>query len=214
MWGCPVYVLDPQLQDARKIPRWQPRSRRGVFLGFSRSHAATVPLILNCRTLSISPQFHVVFDDWFSTIVPFVEKAIDPTTPLETPPPGWYDLFGTSHLQFNFDDDDPHQFDEDWLTADELMNQWRADLALHVPPPLPTKNLVLAPLDNVIDQLTLPPLVQTIPTSLVEDPAPQVTWVPPPQPQPPQTPVQQREPQIVSSLPQREQPSPLREPTG
>jgi len=25
-WGCPVYVLDPRLQDGFKIPRWEPRS--------------------------------------------------------------------------------------------------------------------------------------------------------------------------------------------
>jgi hypothetical protein len=27
VWGCPAYVLEPTLQDGRKIPRWQPRSR-------------------------------------------------------------------------------------------------------------------------------------------------------------------------------------------
>ena len=26
-WGCPVYVLDPSLQDGHKITKWQPRSR-------------------------------------------------------------------------------------------------------------------------------------------------------------------------------------------
>ena len=25
-WGCPVYVLDPRLQNGFKIPRWEPRS--------------------------------------------------------------------------------------------------------------------------------------------------------------------------------------------
>jgi hypothetical protein len=24
VWGCPVYVLDPKLQDGHKIPKWQP----------------------------------------------------------------------------------------------------------------------------------------------------------------------------------------------
>ena len=27
VWGCPVYVLEPTLQDGRKLPKWQPRSR-------------------------------------------------------------------------------------------------------------------------------------------------------------------------------------------
>ena len=25
-WGCPVYVLDPLLQDGFKLPRWNPRA--------------------------------------------------------------------------------------------------------------------------------------------------------------------------------------------
>jgi Integrase core domain. len=33
VWGCPVYLFDPTLQQGKKLPRWQPRSRRGVFLG-------------------------------------------------------------------------------------------------------------------------------------------------------------------------------------
>jgi len=24
VWGCPVYVLDPKLQDGHKIPKWKP----------------------------------------------------------------------------------------------------------------------------------------------------------------------------------------------
>jgi hypothetical protein len=26
VWGCPVYVLDPHLQDGKKLPKWHPRS--------------------------------------------------------------------------------------------------------------------------------------------------------------------------------------------
>jgi len=25
VWGCPVYVLDPKLQDGKKLPKWNPR---------------------------------------------------------------------------------------------------------------------------------------------------------------------------------------------
>jgi hypothetical protein len=42
VWGCPVYILDPRLQDGKKIPKWDPRVRRGQFLGFSTQH--TVPV--------------------------------------------------------------------------------------------------------------------------------------------------------------------------
>jgi len=31
-WGCPLYVLDPTLQDGKKLPKWKPRARRGQFM--------------------------------------------------------------------------------------------------------------------------------------------------------------------------------------
>lgn len=57
VWGCPAYVLDPKIQDGKKLPRWEPKSRRGQFLGFSKRHASTIGLIRNPKTGSISPQF-------------------------------------------------------------------------------------------------------------------------------------------------------------
>jgi hypothetical protein len=68
VWGCPAYVLDPRLTDGRKIPKWQPRSRRGMYVGRSRLHASSVGLILNLHTSNISPQFHVVYNDFFETV--------------------------------------------------------------------------------------------------------------------------------------------------
>jgi hypothetical protein len=65
VWGCPVYVLDPKLQQGQKLPRWQPRSRQGIFMGLTTQHASNNPLVLNCKTGSITTQFHVVFDDLF-----------------------------------------------------------------------------------------------------------------------------------------------------
>jgi hypothetical protein len=53
VWGCPVYVLDSKMQQGRKLPRWQPRSRRGVNLGLSLQHSSEVPLVLNLQTGSI-----------------------------------------------------------------------------------------------------------------------------------------------------------------
>jgi hypothetical protein len=47
VWGCPVYVLKPRLQDGKKIPKWHLRSRRGMFLGFSTQHISTVGRVLN-----------------------------------------------------------------------------------------------------------------------------------------------------------------------
>ena len=77
VWQCPIYILDPQLQGGQKLPRWEPRSRRGVFMGFSNLHSSEVPLVLKLETGSITPQYHVVFDDLFST-VSSVERENEP----------------------------------------------------------------------------------------------------------------------------------------
>jgi hypothetical protein len=37
VWGSPSYVLDPKLQDGRKIPKWKPRSRRAILLAYHGS---------------------------------------------------------------------------------------------------------------------------------------------------------------------------------
>ena len=67
-FGCPVFVLASPLQDGNKIPRWDSRIYIGAYVGRSPRHAGNVALILNPATGHVSPQFHVVFDDSFSTI--------------------------------------------------------------------------------------------------------------------------------------------------
>jgi hypothetical protein len=69
VFGCPVYVLDPDLQDGKRIPKWSSRARKGMFVGFSSEHSSLCPLILNLETGYISPQYHVVFDDKFTSVV-------------------------------------------------------------------------------------------------------------------------------------------------
>ena len=68
VWGCPTYLLAKSLADGKKIPRWQPRTQRTVYLGTSPQHVSVVPLVLNPDTGSITAQYHVVFDDWFATV--------------------------------------------------------------------------------------------------------------------------------------------------
>jgi hypothetical protein len=82
-WGCPVYVLDPRLQDGLKLPKWEPRSRRGIFMRVSPLHASTVGLILNPNTNRLSPQYHCVYDDFFETVH---------GTNDDTPPANWDEL--------------------------------------------------------------------------------------------------------------------------
>ena len=68
-FGCPAYVLEAKLQGGlSKIPRWDPRSRIGVYLGPSPYHAGSVALVLNLTTGHVSPQYHIVFDDDFTTV--------------------------------------------------------------------------------------------------------------------------------------------------
>ena len=77
VWGCPTYVLEPKLQKPGvKIPKWAPRSRRGVNMGFSKMHSTQFGLVINLLIGSISPQFHVVSDDMFSTVMS--SAAADP----------------------------------------------------------------------------------------------------------------------------------------
>ena len=111
-WGCPVYVLDPTLQQGKKLPKWQPRSRKGVFVGFSSSHGSEVPLVLNPATGHISPQFHVVFDDSFSTVCS--QQDID------TPPSFWNEFDLNEFLyQIPLDVDSPATLSNEWLTPQE-----------------------------------------------------------------------------------------------
>jgi hypothetical protein len=66
-FGCPTFVLNPTLQNGKRIPKWQPRSRQAIFVGFSKNHAQSVPCVYNPRSRLTSPQFHVVFDDTFGS---------------------------------------------------------------------------------------------------------------------------------------------------
>jgi len=89
-------VLDEKLQCMSTLPKWDPRSRLGVYLGHSPCHAGSVTLVLNPKTMYVSPQFHVVIDDKFS-IVPYLSST--------DIPPNWSELVSKleSVLQENYD---------------------------------------------------------------------------------------------------------------
>jgi Reverse transcriptase (RNA-dependent DNA polymerase)/GAG-pre-integrase domain len=67
-FGCPAYILDSNLQGNKKIPKWSPRARLGIYIGRSQQHARSVGLILSTTTGLVSPQFHVRYDDSFETV--------------------------------------------------------------------------------------------------------------------------------------------------
>ena len=76
VWGCPVWVLNPKLQDAKRIPKWSKRSRLGMYVGPSLEHSSDVGLVLNLDTGAVSAQYHVVYDETFSTVPGMLTDAV------------------------------------------------------------------------------------------------------------------------------------------
>ena len=116
VWGCPAYVLDPRSQDGKKIPKWEPRSRRGQFVGVSPLHSSHVGLIKHLRTNNISPQFHVVYDDFFETVHAEDDQA----------PSSWPELLQFQTFRSEYDDEDfvPELSDE-WVDESTLESRRR-----------------------------------------------------------------------------------------
>ena len=119
VWECPVYVLDPKLQDGKKLPKWDPRARRGMYLGVSQDHSSTsVSNVLNLRTGHISPQFHMVFDDRFTTINnPEGHGLVNPSRfDADT----WERLIETGYeMSLDPEEDFIPEMDDSWLTPHE-----------------------------------------------------------------------------------------------
>jgi GAG-pre-integrase domain len=67
-FACPVYVLKNKLQAGQSIPKWESRSRIGLYLGPSPRHSRSVALVLNLATGLVSPQYHLRFDNYFETM--------------------------------------------------------------------------------------------------------------------------------------------------
>ena len=81
-------------------------------MGFSKMHSSLVSLILNQSTGSISPQFHVVFDDLFSTV-----HTNESETPRE-----WNKLISmpSARFQVALDESAELELADEWLTPTEL----------------------------------------------------------------------------------------------
>ena len=76
---CPIYDLAERLQSNGGVgpPKWEQRLRIVVYLGHFPFHAESVALVWNPNTGQVSSQYHVVFDDDFST-VPYMEASTIP----------------------------------------------------------------------------------------------------------------------------------------
>jgi hypothetical protein len=85
VWGCPVYVLDPMLQDGKKLPKWRPQACQDFYVGVSQRHSTKSGCVLNLQTGHISDQFHCAYDDHFATVScpegnPFEAASFDLTS--------------------------------------------------------------------------------------------------------------------------------------
>ena len=60
-----MYILDTKLQNDQKFPGWNRCTYLGQFLGFSNEHSSLVKNVRNLPNIYISPQYHVVFEDFF-----------------------------------------------------------------------------------------------------------------------------------------------------
>ena len=67
-FGCPAYVLDPKNAKDARTRKWDPRSHLGVYVGLSPLHASNVSMIYNLRTRTVTTQYHVIYDDDFTSI--------------------------------------------------------------------------------------------------------------------------------------------------
>ena len=120
VWGAPMYVLDPKLQDGQKLPKFNPRSRQGKFLGFSANHSSNVALVLNRRTGAISPQYHVVFDDYFHTV-----RGASATIEVDLNAIDWDTFITPANSERYLDEVDrdihpPPPLDPEWTVDDEV----------------------------------------------------------------------------------------------
>ena len=109
VWGCPCSGLESQLQDGHKLPKWKPWSYQAIFVGFSPHLLSLLCLVLNTRTGKSSPQFHVVFDNWITSVASVGgDEAFNPSQ--------WQLLFTTLRYQYMFDLTDPN------VLADECID--------------------------------------------------------------------------------------------
>ncbi len=118
--GMPCIYFGPSTTSWQKIPRWAPRSQRGVFVGLSTIHSSEVPLVLlNLETGSVTQQYHVVFDDRYSTVASI---NVD-----DKPPSDWEDLCLEKSLHVPTDDMPamPPHLHDDWLTDAEREVKYR-----------------------------------------------------------------------------------------
>ena len=89
-------------------------------------HASSVPILLNPETGTITPQFHVIFDDWFATVNSNVEDLPD----FNSDDRCWMKMFGDSAYQYMLDEADLHALDK---LSEVLLNTYDSEIAEFAP---------------------------------------------------------------------------------
>ena len=99
-----------------------------VHMGHSPRHASTIPLVLNPSSGAMKAVYHVVLDDWFSTVSSTVDDLPDFTSAE------WSQIFGDSLFQYPDDDED----DPDYGVPPTAEFTARSDRVRHAAdPPMP-----------------------------------------------------------------------------
>jgi hypothetical protein len=169
--------------DGHKLPKWQPRSRRSMFVGVSPDHSSTIGHILNIQTGSISPQYHVVYDDLFTTVPNSESGSYFETNMFDA---STWERIVTTNCERYID----MEFDNPANTCQipSLSSEWTSDPDT-VEPPLPSvqegvKPPPLVPQNSIDPQSSPSP---TVPTQVSEGVPTQVSEGVPKtlQPQPP-----------------------------
>ena len=118
-FGSPTFVLKAKLQSGvAGVPKWDPRLRLGIYVVRSPSHAGSVALVLSPKTGHVSPQYHVIFDDNFTTVPYMNEQQV---------PPNWSNIVANSRELVT-----EEQFDlaKTWL-ASSMSQEQEATSGIH-----------------------------------------------------------------------------------
>ena len=124
-------------------------------MGLSPDHASTVPLVLSLDTGAITPQFHAVFDDWFTTVTTSVDDLPDFNSTA------WSKMFGDSEYQFISNEDDTQVDPEDFTMSEAITTRQNP-----VFPRLWTPPCLLYPCQSLLLHLHLPHFPPFLPCAM------------------------------------------------
>ena len=135
-----------------------------MYVGFSPLHSSTVGLICNLRTGNISPQFHLIYDDWFETVHASATEE----------PEVWQELIKFSRFANDLDDDQyVPELSKEWLNKEEVEARAKQEQRIRQGQPQPQREQT-----PEIQEVAQAPAVPVAP------PDPATVSSPPPEPPP------------------------------